>query len=700
MYNTYNEKLMDSRSINQYKTEMKKALTLSFPGLYENEIDNALDFYITKHFKDTNVELINNYTNKTQQTTLFNVIEYIIEREPIVTVAGVMFKKHGTCPNPYVDLIQEFLSSRSKYKDLMFSYPIGSEMYERYNILQLSEKVSGNAVYGSTGNHTSIFYNLYVAQSITMQGKACISVAILLFESMMANNVKFGSLNEAITFITNVISEEKYTNDDMILDKNITVEECFYKVVSTFGFYYIPTEKDLMIIWDILNQTSQQNLNRIFYKNNLFCFTDNSFVFNKVIGVLASLDEPFMDPNKPPKCIEEPIEELYELIKEWVYYDKQYIDKIDRTDVMYRTVSVLTDTDSCFISFDGWYRYILDKSYHIPMKIKELEFDTDTGETNESFDVRYDYDFYSDEVIEMEEEIRPNVAGPGAIYRTSIINVLAYIMGKISIDYFQKYSNCSNTIVAHDGSIRKSFFILKNEFQIKRMLIPDVKKHYCSLQERQEAKFIPKDKALNIKGMPITKIGIPEKTKVRLKQILLNDVLNAGENLSQINIVKQLAVLEKQIFNSILSGSKEYFKEVRIKSKKAYDNPMGQYGIKASVAYNYITQNTGKEPIDLDERNSIIVIKTDINLNNCADIKDSFPKEYENIVSLLSNYDIFKGTINYIAIPEMESTPEWVKPFISYTEIINDNLKTFPCEALGIDRKMKDTINFTNILHV
>ena len=50
-------------------------------------------------------------------------------------------------------------------------------------------------------------------------------------------------------------------------------------------------------------------------------------------------------------------------------------------------------------------------------------------------------------------------------------------MGKISIDYFQKYSNCSNTIVAHDGSIRKSFFILKNEFQIKRMLIPDIKKH-------------------------------------------------------------------------------------------------------------------------------------------------------------------------------------------------------------------------------
>ena len=40
----------------------------------------------------------------------------------------------------------------------------------------------------------------------------------------------------------------------------------------------------------------------------------------------------------------------------------------------------------------------------------------------------------------------------------------------------------------------------------------------------------------------------------------------------------------------------------------------------------------------------------------------------------------------------------WIKDFIDYTSIINDNLKTFPCEALGIDRKEKDTINYTNIV--
>ena len=57
-----------------------------------------------------------------------------------------MFRKHGYCPNPFVMLIQEFLKQRGIYKDTMFKYPKVSEEFEKYNILQLSEKVSGNAM--------------------------------------------------------------------------------------------------------------------------------------------------------------------------------------------------------------------------------------------------------------------------------------------------------------------------------------------------------------------------------------------------------------------------------------------------------------------------------------------------------------------------------------------------------------------------
>ena len=268
-----NEKLLnESSGLEIYRKEMLEILKYSFPNMPEFELIEGINYSINKRFKNTNVIVDNNYTKQKEETTLLKVLNYIIEREPIITVSGVMFKKHGSCKNPFVDLIQEFLNSRAKYKKIMFKYPKGSEDFEKYNILQLAEKVSGNAIYGSSGNHTSIFYNLYIARSITMQGRNCISAAILLFEATLANNVKFGSLDEVLLFINNITKEKRMYYDYQIIDEDITVEECFVKILSSIGFYYIPTDKDMMIIWDILNQLTQQELNIVLYKNNLFTF--------------------------------------------------------------------------------------------------------------------------------------------------------------------------------------------------------------------------------------------------------------------------------------------------------------------------------------------------------------------------------------------------------------------------------------------
>ena len=698
METTTNTININSPAIDIYRNEMLDALKLSFPAMYESDLIDAINYSIAKRSKDSNCVLDNNYTKKRQDTTLFKVLEYIIDKEPIITVAGVMFKKHGSEPNPYVDLIQSFLKMRGVYKNEMFKYPKGSDMFEKYNLLQLSEKVSANAIYGASGMCTSVFYNLYVAQSVTMQGQSCISTAIMLFESFMANNVKFGSLNEAITFINNIRKEKRTYMDYAVIDRDITVQECFMQVVSTFGFYYIPTEKDMMIIWDILNKLPQQDINRIFYKNNLFNFVDNRYVMNKIIEVLSTLKTPFMDPNDPPEEIKDSLGEVYDLLKEWVYYDQQYMDRIDRAYNMYRCVSVLTDTDSCFISFDGWYRYILDKIYNIPMRIKEIEMNEDTGEVSPAEQISYDYDFYKDEIIELKQTIRPNIIGPGVGFRCSIINILAYTMGKLSIDYMYKYSTNSNATTCADGSKRASYYILKNEFQLKRALVTDNKKNYCSYQERQEASIIPAEKALDIKGMPIRKVGIPKTTRHALESILFDCILNAGDNISQVEIVKRLAILEKRIYNSIMAGDKEFFKPVRIKSMAGYDDPMGQFGIKASVAYNEL-RDANAEPIDLEQRNSILVVKTDITDKNVDIIKDTFPYQYEKMTALLNDENFKKG-ITKIALPENIDVPEWIKLFINFNEIINDNLKTFPSEAVGIDRLDKDSVNYTNIIRL
>lgn len=691
--------IVNSPSTDVYKKEMVDALKLSFPGLTEMDIREAIDYSILKRGSDSRAYLDNNYKKVKENKTLFEITNYIIQREPIITVSGVMFRKHGFCPNPFVMLIQEFLKQRGIYKNTMFKYPKGSEEFEKYNILQLSEKVSGNAMYGASGNHTSIFYNLYVAQSITMQGRSCIASAIMLFEATMANNVKFLSLNDVVTFINNVRREPVINYPDEVIidrDKYVNVEECFFKIIYSCGFYWVPTEKEMTLIWDILNQCNQHELNKLFYKNNLFWFVDNSVVMNKIISILSTLDTPFIDPNKPPECIKDSMDELYDMIYEWVYYDKQYMDRIDRTENMYRCVSMLTDTDSCFISFDGWYRYILNKTFNIPMPIKEIEIDEKTGEVEQAFDIAYDYDFYTDEIIESQNIIRPDVISPQVGFRCSIINILASIMGKLAIDYMGKYSDNSNSTTCHDGSRRKSFFILKNEFQLKRALITDGKKNYCAYQERQESNIIPREKALAITGMPLKKVGVPESTKVRLQKILLEQILDNPGDISQVEIVKQLAILEKQIIEAIRNGSKEYFKPERIKAMDAYDNPMRESGVKASIVFNYL-KDDDMEPIDLNTRNSVLIIKIDINNKNVDTLIEKYPTIYTKIVELMKKKEFAKG-ITGIAILDDMQVPEWIKDYIDYITIVNDNLRSFPCEAIGIDRMESKYINYTNIL--
>ena len=84
------------------------------------------------------------FQDATQNITLLKLSDYIMSREPIVTPYGTMFKHHGTVPNPLMDTVQSFLDLRSVYKKKMFTYPKGSEDFEKYNLLQQLSKIDSN----------------------------------------------------------------------------------------------------------------------------------------------------------------------------------------------------------------------------------------------------------------------------------------------------------------------------------------------------------------------------------------------------------------------------------------------------------------------------------------------------------------------------------------------------------------------------
>ena len=434
------------------------------------------------------------------------------------------------------------------------------------------EKLNANATYGVLGAPTSLYYNIYIAEAITRQGRSYISCSIMLFESLLANNVKFNNLNELITFINNVEREKPKRKliDRYILDRNITLEECFYKLMNTADMtIWIPTEDEMARAWEYLQGLSQEDLNRLYYKNNLYSFADLPVVTDLIVKILKSLGgEPefeldpksgkckvvnniFMDPNKPPKCIKEDLDILVEMMKEYVYYPHFYIDKLDRIEYMQRDIVAICDTDSTIISFDAWYRFILDKVYNIDMPIKHQKRDmVDVIKADEWGDKplremvtcvepQFDYNFYTDEVIELERLIEPCALVPQDMLKYAIINIIAYICSDLVVDYLAEYTKLTGSYV--EGT--ECRMIMKNEFYFLRAMLTESRRNYADVQALQEGNIIPKGikSQLAIMGLPINKSVLSEDVKKKLQHILFEDVLTA-DKVDQVHVMKQLII--------------------------------------------------------------------------------------------------------------------------------------------------------------
>lgn len=699
----------DELAVQGYKEDAMRALQISFPYVPYYELEQAVNYSINTRFKNHEAILKNNYTKKEITTSLLDLANYIIDRKPIITPSGVMFSQHGSVPNPLVRMVERFIESRKELKAEMFKYPKGTEEFEFYNLGQLLAKLDANATYGVLGAKTSLYFNVYVASSITHQGMSAVSAAALLFEAFLSNNVGFSSLNDIVTFIANVKNEERHLDSNIVIGTRvISRTECFAKIITTCKFEYIPTEKDMTIVWDMIQNINYDDVVRLYYKNNLYEFVENPFVMNIIIDILKKLKHPYINPNKVPKEIESEIKVLWDVIKEYVYYDKQIVDRLGKMDNIIRNVSIIMDTDSSIISVDAWYRCVLNHVYDVDMEIKHHIYDPfvkneldEFGDKVNLIDPIIDvtppltYDFYTDEMIDMEVSVNPDEIVPQDGLRYSIINIMAYCLTQMINDFMYKYTENSNAIHPSKGCL----FIMKNEFLFKSALDTEGKKNYASLVELQEGNKIPKSEQLKITGMPIDKVGLLPKVRERLQSILRNEILEKGVNIDQLSILKALACMEKEMFISMQKGSKEYYKPVRIKAMSSYDDPMRIQGIKASVAYNAII-NKGEDPIDLTSRNSVIVIKCSITPKELYKIEKEFPNEYNRIINLMTNDKNFKDEIAAIAIPLTADVPKWLMPFINYKDIINNNIRNFPLSSVGLSETPNKSVNYTNIISI
>ena len=472
--------------------------------------------------------------------------------------------------------------------------------------------------------YTSLIFNINVSTSITSQGRALISSATMFFESFLANNVKFGSLEEVLEFIDHIRKEDRKYDDRLLLNKFANVNDTFAKIIDSCGYRWYPNEEEMEIIWRVINNLGQIDLNRVYYKNNLYEFMSNDSMIKAIKIIMHKLENPFFNSLEVPKEIEAELYELADILKEYVYYGNMYIDRIDRCDNMIKSVIMVSDTDSCIVSLDAWYRFVYDiikdenlniRKYDPVSVVRFIEKDEfgDVINLKDLSPIHFEepdehYDFENDEIIMQQHAINPLTFMPQDYMRYSIINILAFVVDYLINDYMEKFTKNNHSWA--EG--KKCKIILKNEFSFMRLLMTDAKKAYASVMGIQEGNVIPKNEQLDIKGIAsMAKSSMSDTTRKELKKILLEEILTAP-TIDQFRIIEKLAILERKIINSIMEGSREFYKPVTIKAQSSYENPMRIQGVKASVVWNSL-KSSDLPGIDLDKRNAIDVAKIILN---------------------------------------------------------------------------------------
>ena len=331
--------------------------------------------------------------------------------------------------------------------------------------------------------------------------------------------------------------------------------------------------------------------------------------------------------------------------------------------------------------------------YDLGKIIKADEFgDREMLVPAEIVDVEDDYDFYEDETVEIERLISPAKLVPNDSLRYSIINILAFMCGKMVNQTMVNYTKQNNSY--REGV--PCSLTMKNEFLFKRVLLTQARKNYASIIELQEGHIVPEEESLDVKGLPIRKSTLPKRTRDELQNILYEDILNSGNNLDQKIILKHMILLEKQIFESLSSGSREYYKPSQVKAVTSYDNPMRISGFKGCVVWNELTDlNTEKH--DLNIRNAVDIVKVVLTAKTVEKLK-GYPDVYERACKLL-NDPSFSGGINNISIPLGVEVPDFIFEIIDYNTIINDNLKNMPLQSVDIIIG-NDNVNYSNMVQL
>ena len=661
----------------EWTDRMVQIMRIKFPEQSEDTIRGYVTKVYQARVKNTKARVYNSYEEISANTTLLDLLDWIVSKKVLLAESGVMFFPKSMKRNLNVEIIKEcMLDARKIHKKEKFKAMDAGDIFlaSVKDIQQLNDKKAANSGYGAEGESSSFLYNMHSAMSVTSCGRGQLSTACQCFENLLADNVKFFSVDEFYTFVYNIITEEDEWHYDTLSVIPIvpSKEEFVERFRRKFGHESLFNE--LQIENCYVGLTDIQRI-RVYYKANLEEFLRFPKPRTLMTKIAYMEDVKFIDPNDIPKELDKPVHKLVDLIIEFVGYKYGVFRYEDRTKYQPRAVTPIMDTDSNFINFGFLLDYIREEI--IPVRLKKD---------------------------------KPEVANAR---KMRILNTLAVLISTAVAKTLHHYLGKAN--VAEED---RPHINMKNEYYYSRVITTYAKKSYIALMMRQEAHMFDPPK-LDVKGVNFFKSTASEKTsKFIYDKVLMEQLLLPKSGTPSLkDTYKTIYQFQRKITSEIAEGDMGYLKRsIKVKTADGYSNPMqiGQY--KAVYIWNLVCKE--KERINLPATVTLVKVK----LRNKQDAAplSSWPEIYERIMYLfdhdpnVGDYTEEDGTkkkgkgINTIALPEdYDEVPKWLLAIIDVETLVEDNMKLFTqlyrplgmsqgsTSANGVSRKY-----YTNIVRI
>ena len=592
------------------------------PTWKKKDVEKIIERTIEERLENPTVTLDNNYTHEQKDSTLLSVLDWSLDRKPLIAGNGTFYKNQYEALNPTREMLDEWAENRKFFKKKMFQagemYGTNSREYNDNDRKQLNEKINMNSYYGGSGAKTSAFYSKWSGPATTLTAQSVISTAEQTFEAFLADNYVFLNLTELIEWIRSILKKDFYLDDFIVrVKRQDVIQHLLSRILNK-------EENDEEILQNYLTDCTIDELTFLHYKNNMIAFIENhNPVKDMIIDILEKVEnydhvnekdpewlryipskhydefknqsakkwnkfvnkEMFMDPNSPPDSIIKELDVLSECIIKYVYTEYLSFDRIYRLKNFFRNTVTVIDTDSNFLSLDILMNYLLNS------------------------------------VIEPD--------GYGRSQRHNefvLINTITFIITKIiriTLDFYGKQSNIPEEY--------RGRFDMKNEFFDELLVIAEKKKRYITKQTLREGNYNNPPK-IDTKGFDFKKATTSEYAEKVFNQ-LIKDYVVTPEHVDVKSLINGLRAFKKEIITSIRNGERKFLPNGNAKEFGAYKEPGREQSVRGVLTWNYLYPDN---QIELPAKISLVKMNI-FNEEDMEDLERTHPEIHQTIMDKIFN---------------------------------------------------------------